>query len=98
LAGGFQNTLLDIAARNADLDDMAKKASRPKASDQLRDIIRDCELSRYEISKQTRIDQSALTRFMSGERGLSMTAFDTLAEFLELDIISRRRTKGAGAK
>lgn len=74
---------------------MAKKTSRPKVSDQLRDIIRDCEHSRYEISKQTGIDQSALTRFMSGERGLSMTALDTLAEFLELDIAQRRRTKGA---
>ena len=69
---------------------MAKKQSRPKISDQLRDIIRDCELSRYEIAKQTGIDQSALTRFMSGERGLSMTAFDTLANYLELEIISRR--------
>ena len=70
---------------------MAKKATRPKISDQLRDIIRDCELSRYEISKQTSIEQSALTRFMSGERGLSMTALDTLAEYLELDIVSRRK-------
>lgn len=69
---------------------MAKKASRPKISDQLRDIIRDCDLSRYEIAKQTGIYQSALTRFMSGERGLSMTVLDTLAEFLELDIVSRR--------
>lgn len=90
--------ILDNSARNADLDDMAKKATHPRASDQLRDIIRDCELSRYEISKRTGIDQSALTRFMSGERGLSMEALDTLAEYLELDIISRRRSKGARAK
>ena len=90
--------MLDNMARTDDLDVMAKKASFPKVSDQLRDIIRDCDLSRYEIAKQTGIDQSALPRFMSGERGLSMTALDTLAEHLELDIVRRRRTKGARAK
>ena len=90
--------MLDNMARTDDLDVMAKKASFPKVSDQLRDIIRDCGLSRYEIAKQTGIDQSALTRFMSGERGLSMTALDTLAEHLELDIVSRLRSKGARAK
>ena len=77
---------------------MTKSANNHRISSQLRDIIEASGESRYEIARQTRIDQSALSRFISGERGLSMTALDTLAEYLELDIVSRRRTSNARRK
>jgi len=64
---------------------MAKK--RPKQlSDQLRQAIDDCGLSRYEIAKQTGIDESALAKFYNGHRGLSMEALNALGEFLQLTI------------
>ncbi|MCE9548278.1 MAG: helix-turn-helix domain-containing protein [Planctomycetia bacterium] len=68
----------------------SKRNSRLKVSDQVRAAIEGCGLTRYEISKQTGIDQSALTRFMSGERGLSTTVLDTLGELLGLDIVIRK--------
>lgn len=70
---------------------MAKKRnSRLKVSEQVRAVIEGCGLTRYEISKRSGIDQSALTRFMSGERGLSTTALDTIGELLGLDIVIRK--------
>lgn len=81
-----------------DFDDMTEPTNNQRISNQLRDIIEASGESRYEIAKQTGIDQSALSRFMSGERGLSMTALDTLADYLELDIVSRRRTVKARLK
>ena len=48
------------------------KQRTEKISDQLRQIIDDCGLSRYEIFKRTGIDQSTLAKFYSGQQGLSM--------------------------
>lgn len=64
-----------------------KRKRRTKVSDQIRRLIRTCGLTRYEIAKRTRIDQSTLARFMSGERGLSMKALDTLGELLDMEVV-----------
>jgi transcriptional regulator with XRE-family HTH domain len=69
---------------------MAK--NRPqKLTDQLRQAIDDCGLTRYEIAKQTGIDESALAKFYNGHRGLSMEALNALGEFLKLKIILGRK-------
>ncbi len=60
--------------------------------DQLRDIIRTCGQSRYEIWKATGIDQATLSKFMNGERGLSMKALNVLAKHLNLAVVRKRRT------
>jgi len=61
------------------------KTKQPdKLSDQLRQIVLDCGKSRYQIAKETGIDESALSRFVNGERGLSMEALDKVAECLGL--------------
>ena len=66
---------------------------RAKLSDQIRRAVDDCGRTRYRISKQTGIDQSTLSRFMSGERGLPMNTLDKLADYLDLNI-----TVGKGRK
>jgi len=53
-----------------------KRKNRKRVSDQIRRLVETCGISRYEIAKLTGIDDSALSRFMSGERGLSMKALD----------------------
>ena len=64
-------------------------------SEQLRQAIRDCGESRYALSKRTGIDQSTLTRFMSGERGLRLDVVDVLADVLGLELRPRKsRDKG----
>ena len=74
---------------------MSTKTKRPKLSDQVRRAIEDSGETRYAICKATGLDNATLCRFMSGERGLSTTALDTVAEYLELSIVSSRKpTKG----
>jgi transcriptional regulator with XRE-family HTH domain len=62
------------------------KPPTTKVSDQLRRILDECGLSRYELSKRTGIDEGTLSRFMHGERGLSMKALDRLGEYLRLTV------------
>jgi transcriptional regulator with XRE-family HTH domain len=50
-------------------------------SEQIKKEIQMCGVTRYRISQETGIDEAALSRFMSGERGLSMAAIDRLAEY-----------------
>ncbi len=49
--------------------------------------IETCGLSRYRIAQKTDIDDSALAMFMTGERGLSSKALDTLGRFLDLEVV-----------
>lgn len=55
----------------------------------LRQAIRTTDKSRYRLAQETGIAESALSRLMSGERGLSIDAAERLAEALELQIIIR---------
>jgi transcriptional regulator with XRE-family HTH domain len=72
---------------------VAKKRSTTLTA-QLRQAIDDCGLTRYEIAKQTGIDESALAKFYNGHRGLSMEALNALGEFLRLTItLGRKPTK-----
>ncbi len=71
---------------------MAKR--RTKLSDQIRRAINDCGMSRYAISKATDIGQDTFSLFMSGKRGLPMNTLDTLADFLDLNIIAGKPRKG----
>jgi len=69
---------------------MAKKRTK-LLTDQLRKAIDDSGLTRYRISKETGISETALALFYNGQRGLSMHAMNSLGQFLELEIISRRK-------
>jgi transcriptional regulator with XRE-family HTH domain len=55
-------------------------------TDQLRQAIDDSGLTRYQIAKETGIDESALAKFYNGHRGLSMDALNALGECLQLRI------------
>ena len=84
--------MLDTAITTTDTDYMAKRQPK-KLSDQLREAIRNAGCSRYEIARQTGIDQSVLSKFMSGERGVSLATADLLCEFLKVDLTKRRQNK-----
>jgi hypothetical protein len=74
---------------------MAKKQPK-KLTDQLRQAIDGSGLTRYEIAKQTGIDESALAKFYNGHRGLSMEALNALGEFLQLQITLGRKPDRKG--
>lgn len=61
--------------------------------DQVRDAIGASDLSLYAIAKAAEIYLSTLTRFMSGERGLSIDALEKLAPVLRLEIIVTEKKK-----
>ena len=77
---------------------MPKKKQRLSLSDELRQEIERSGVSRYSIWQQTGIDQGSLSKFMDGERGLSIESIDTIAELLGLHICTAdaksRRPKG----
>ncbi|HTQ38064.1 MAG TPA: helix-turn-helix transcriptional regulator [Pirellulales bacterium] len=74
---------------------MAKRQCN-KLTDQLRQAIDDCGLTRYEIAMRTGIDESALAKFYNGRRGLSMEALNALGEFLHLKIVLGRTSDMKG--
>lgn len=63
----------------------------------IRDAINESDETRYAISNGSGVTQSAVSRLMSGERGLSIDALERLAKYLGLEIVirpKRRRRKG----
>jgi plasmid maintenance system antidote protein VapI len=69
---------------------------RPRFSDELRRAVAACGLSRYRIAKTLGIAESTLSRFMSGERGLTMKCLDRLAALLDLHVAAGKRPKKKG--
>ncbi len=68
---------------------MAKKKSTPSTSlsDQLREVIKGCGLSRYEISKRSEVDASQLLRFMRGTGRLTTDSLDKIGDVLRLRLV-----------
>jgi transcriptional regulator with XRE-family HTH domain len=57
-------------------------------SEQLRRAIQASDLTRYRIAKRTGLSQSLLSRFASGDRGLSLDAIDKIGALLGLRLVS----------
>jgi hypothetical protein len=61
-------------------------------TDELREAVRTCGLTRYAISKRTGIDQAVLCRFVAGG-GMSLKSVDRLMDVLGLKITIGRKRK-----
>jgi predicted transcriptional regulator len=59
-----------------------------KLSDQLRRLVEESPMSRYEISKRTGIAASTLCKLVQGERGVSTESWDKLGECLNLRLVA----------
>jgi transcriptional regulator with XRE-family HTH domain len=64
---------------------------RGKLSDQIRAAVDTSGKSRYRIAKELSVAESTLSRFMSGQGGLSMDNLDALADLLGLKLASSKR-------
>jgi DNA transposition AAA+ family ATPase len=62
--------------------------------DQLKRSIEASEMTRYAIAFKAQVDNAALSKFMSGKRGLSLDAVDRLVDVLDLELQPRRNRKG----
>jgi transcriptional regulator with XRE-family HTH domain len=67
-----------------------------RLTEQLRLAIAQSGYTRYRIAQETGISESTLSLFVNGNRGLSMEALDAIGLFLDLEIVSRRRTNKKG--
>jgi transcriptional regulator with XRE-family HTH domain len=75
---------------------MSKRQTNKLLTDQLRQAIDDCGLTRYRISQETGISESTLAQFYNGHRGLSMEALNALGEYLQLTITLGRKPEKKG--
>lgn len=75
---------------------MAKKATI--FSEQVRRLIAESGQSRYRIGSECGIDQSVLSKFMSGQSSLSMRSLDALAEYLGWEVVASRDRKSQPKK
>jgi transcriptional regulator with XRE-family HTH domain len=66
--------------------------------DQLRREIKRSGMSMYAIAKATGVDKGQVSRFVSGERGLSQESFSTICDFLGLELVKRQAGKPAKGK
>jgi transcriptional regulator with XRE-family HTH domain len=67
-------------------------------SEIIREAIEKTGTSRYRIAAETGITQAALSRFMAGKRGLSMTAIDALAAYFDLELVPRDSSRVVAMK
>lgn len=67
-----------------------RKASQ-SVTDTLRRAVRDTGKALLHIAQETGIDTGNLSRFVRNQRGLSMENLDTLAQYLGLALVPRRR-------
>lgn len=72
----------------------AGMSEQPTIRDQIVRAMDGSGLSRYAISQATGIHESTLSRFAAGERGLSWSALESLAELLQLEIKPRKPGRG----
>ena len=76
-----------------------KKLPGTAVTDQLRAAIAaaaEAGVTRYRISKETGVEQSALSRFVHGKVGLDLSSVDKLAAYLGLELVQKASTNRKG--
>ncbi len=70
---------------------MSKTKKPPKSANtitkQLRWYLQNCGVSTYRLERETGIHNSALSRFLREERGLSNESIDVLGRYLKLRLV-----------
>jgi hypothetical protein len=72
------------------------KQERESLTDQLRRFLVESGQSLGEVSRATGLDTSALSRFVRGERGVSMEGLDVLGDYLGLRLVKDRKQRKGG--
>ena len=67
---------------------MAKKRRKTKLlSDQLKDILDGGAMTRYELAKQSGVDQGQLSRFVLGKGQMTFRTLDKIGAVLRLQLV-----------
>ena len=70
---------------------MAMTKSGQTFIDQVRRAARDSGMSRSALAEASGVDLAAVSRFVSGKRGLSVESLNALAKVLELRVVAGRK-------
>jgi hypothetical protein len=70
---------------------MPKKKGAPGLVEQLKEAIRGSGKSLYQLGKDSGVGPDRLSRFMRGERGLTIRAVEQLCDTLGLRLAPRRK-------
>ena len=62
-------------------------------SEKLKRAIRESGWTRYMLSQACGVTQASLSRFMSGQRSLSLDAVDKLARVLDLQLVEKKTAR-----
>ena len=62
-------------------------------SESLRAAILNSKKTRYAIARGSSIDHAVLRRFMNRERDIKLKTAESLAEYLELELVKKKRKK-----
>ncbi len=68
-----------------------RQKKRETFTEQLQRAIAESGRTRYRIAQESGVSEAALSRFMSGKRGLSTLSIDALAEVLGLELVARTK-------
>jgi hypothetical protein len=60
-------------------------------SEALRAAILNSKQTRYAIARGAQIDHAVLRRFMNRERDIKLKTAESLAEYLDLELVKRRK-------
>lgn len=66
---------------------MSKRKIPDAISGQLRWFLQHSGQSTYRLNRETGVDNSLISRFLRGERGISLTTADKLAKHLGLHLV-----------
>ena len=77
---------------------MAKKSSSPAVTARLREAILASGLSLSELGRQAGLDHARLSRFVRGERDLTLDSVDKLCRVLGLQLVNAEADATGGAK
>jgi transcriptional regulator with XRE-family HTH domain len=65
-------------------------------SEALKRAIEASGVSRYRISKETGVEESALSRFVNGRRSLDLMTVDLLAAYFGLELVAKKQSGKTG--
>ena len=55
-------------------------------SEQVREAIRECGVSVYQLAFQVKVEENSLRRFLKGDAGLSQVSLDKIGKALNLKV------------
>ena len=65
---------------------MAKKRPMLTLSEEIRQVLAESPISRYQLAKRTGISEGQLSRFLHGQQGVTLANLDILARELGIHI------------